>query len=132
MYEELIKTVNDKCREFNWENQGIFREPYGIPVHIKEPVIYMRYETGGIVGGSCWDDSDPQSYHNPEPTPHFHALVAVLTELKPNLTFLQFRAIEGMIQTNGKTEYEYYGNCTDWMVMYIPLSKIVLYLEDLA
>ena len=55
MTKEEIKEINDKCPY----NQGIFVEPSMIPVHIKEPVIYCRYKTGGYSGGNCWNDDEP-------------------------------------------------------------------------
>jgi len=54
----LIKLVNSKCPY----DQGIYSEPNYVPIHIKEPVVYMRYTTGGVSGGSCWDESDPRPY----------------------------------------------------------------------
>lgn len=44
--QEQIEAINKECPY----NQGVFREPYGIPVKIKEPVIYCRYEIGGYSG----------------------------------------------------------------------------------
>lgn len=118
--QEQIEAINKECPY----NQGVFREPYGIPVKIKEPVIYCRYETGGYSGGSCWDDSDPQPYSEEPPKDRMKVLELVLKVLKPQISFLEYRMIEGLIQDNSETEYEYYGNSTDWKIEYIKLSDL--------
>ena len=120
MTKEQIALINEKCPY----NQGIFKEPYGIPVKVKEPVIYMRWKTGGVSGGNYRDDSNPTRYRNEEAKPKFEALDIVLRELKPEISWLQFREIENLIHTNSETEYEYYGNSTDWSVEYIILSEL--------
>ena len=118
--QEQIEAINKECPY----NQGVFREPYGIPVKIKEPVIYCRYETGGYSGGSCWDDSDPQPYSEEPPKDRMKVLELVLKVLKPQISFLEYRMIEGLIHDNSETEYEYYGNSTDWKIEYIKLSDL--------
>ncbi len=125
MTEDIIKKINDKCPS----NQGIFREPYGIPTHIKDLVIYGRYQTGGVSGGSCWDSSNPQSYWEPEPEDRFKVLEIVLDELCPNIKYLEFRKIQCLIKSNDETEYEYYGNSTDWKCEYIILSDLESLIE---
>ena len=99
-----IKKINKEApNEWQTNEQGIFTEPFGIPVNIKEPVIYCRYEIGGYSGGSCWDDSNPQPYTKDEPKDKMKVLDLVLKELKPQITFLQFREIEKLIRTNEET-----------------------------
>ena len=127
MTNEQIKEINDRCPY----DQGIFTEPWMIPTHIKEPVIYCRYETGGCRGGSCWDDSDPYPYTAVVPTDRFKVLDLVLVILKPNISYLQHEKIESMIHDNEETEYEYYGNSTDWKVEYIILSELEKYLNTI-
>ena len=130
--EEQIKDINKLApNEWQENEQGIFKQPYGIPVHVKEPVIYCRYETGGYSGGSCWDDSDPRPYSKDTPKDKMKVLDLVLKEIKPDITFLQFREIEKLIKTNSETEYEYYGNCTDFEIEYIILSELYAYIEGL-
>ena len=130
--EEQIKDINKLApNEWQENEQGIFKQPYGIPVHVKEPVIYCRYETGGYSGGSCWDDSDPRPYSKDTPKDKMKVLDLVLKEIKPDITFLQFREIEKLIKTNSETEYEYYGNCTDFEIEYIILSELHAYIEGL-
>jgi len=115
-----IEAINEECPY----NQGVFKEPYGIPVNIKEPVIYCRYETGGYSGGSCWDDSDPQPYTEEPPKDRMKVLELVLKVLKPQISFLEYRMIEGLIHDNSETEHEYYGNSTEWKIEYIKLSDL--------
>ena len=117
---EQIEKINKECPY----EQGIFTEPYGIPNHIKEPVIYCKWESGGVSGGSCWDSSDPRDYTSDAPKDKMKVLDITLKELKPNLTFLEFRMIEGLIQNSQETEWEYYGNCTNWVIEYIKLSDL--------
>lgn len=94
--EDQIKRINKECPY----DQGIFTEPYGVPVHIKEPVIYCRYETGGYMGGSCWDDSDPQPYTEQPPKDRMKVLDLVLKELKPDISYLEFKMLSGLIHDN--------------------------------
>jgi hypothetical protein len=127
---EQIERINKEApNEWQTNEQGIFTQPFGIPVHIKEPVVYCRYESGGYSGGSCWDDSDPQPYERDAPKDKMKVLDLVLKELKPEITFLQFREIEKLIHTNEETEYEYYGNSTDFKIEYIILSELISALE---
>lgn len=123
---EQIKEINEKCPC----NQGVFYQPSMIPVDIKEHVIYSRYETGGVSGGSCWDSSNPQPYTEEIPKDRFKVLDIVLAILKPDITFLKFREIEELIHTNEEEERGFYGNSTDWKVEYIVLSELIAKLND--
>ena len=60
MNQELINKINCKCPY----DQGIFSEPYGIPTHIKELVVYTKYSRGGYSGGSCWGDEAEYHYES--------------------------------------------------------------------
>ena len=112
--------------------QGVFKEPYGIPHSIKEPVIYMRWKTGGMTGGSYSENSHLESYTCDGLEPKFKVLDLVLEELKPNLTFLQFREVEDLVHTQDWSDREdYYGNCTDYKIEYVILSELIKYLETL-
>lgn len=44
-----IELINEACPY----GQGVFREPFGIPNHIKELVVYTKWDSGGMRGGSC-------------------------------------------------------------------------------
>ncbi len=125
--QDKIDEINSKCPS----DQGIFREPTYIPVHIKELVVYTRYETGGYSGGSCWNDEDSHAepYECDEPKNKWDVLDILLKELCPNVSYLQYKEITKLIHTNEETEGEYYGNSTDWRVEYIVLPELLGLLE---
>ena len=127
---EQIESIN-KESPMDWQTneQGVFIEPSGIPNEVKELVIYMRWQTGGVSGGSCWDDSDPQPYTTGS-EPSFKVLDLVLKELYPNVSYLMFKGIEDLINNSETSDWEYYGNCMDFNIKYIVLSELVAYLQE--
>lgn len=122
---QIILEINAQLNEEGIYEQGIFLEPYGVPTHVKEHVVYTRYETGGYSGGSCWDDSDPKRYNEDEPKNKWRVLDILLSKLCQQITYLQYREITANIHTNEETQYEYYGNSTDYKVEYIKISTIL-------
>lgn len=124
-----IDKINKACSDNYNANQGVYFQPNGVPVRIKELVIYTRYETGGVSGGSCWDSSDPRPYTEEPPKNKFKVLDMVLKELMPNITYLQFKEIDSLIHSEEESEREYYGNHTDYKVEYIVLSELYKLLE---
>lgn len=118
--EDEIKEINNKCPH----EQGIFKEPYGIPTEIKEHVIYCRTEIGGVSGGSCWDSSNPQHYTCEPSKERMKILDIVLKKVWPDLSYLQYKEVESLINDSERTEWEYYGNNTEWRIEYIKLSDI--------
>jgi hypothetical protein len=119
MTADEIKIFNEKCPY----GQGIFSEPYGIPTRVKVPVIYSRYETGGMSGGNCWGD-EPRYYSEEPPKDRMKVLDLFLEEYFPNITYLQYKKIDALVQDNSGSDNEYYGNSTDWKVEYIILSEL--------
>jgi len=121
-----IEYINSNCPN---SEQGIYTQPFGIPVDVKEPVIYMRHETGGWRGGGYGEFDTAKPYENEEPKPKFKVLDLTLNRLVPKLTYLQYRQVEELIHTNNETEREYYGNSTDYEIQYIVLSELYKLLE---
>lgn len=124
--EQQIKKINESLKD-SW-NQGIYKEPYGVE-HEKDYVIYQRHKRGGVSGGSCWDSSDPQPYYNDEDRPNWDALDEVLKLVCPEITYLKYKGIEDLITSTDKSDWEYYGNHTDYDIWYLPLEKLYNYLE---
>lgn len=126
--QEQIQKINKECPY----DQGIFNEPFGIPNNVKGLVIYGRYESGGVSGGSCWDSSNPQPYYRESPPDRMKVLDLVLREINPNISVLDYRLISGLIQSSTDTDWEYYGNHTDYVVEYVLLEELYQTLEKLG
>jgi hypothetical protein len=122
-----LDEIRDINNSMSSDNQGIYIQPNGIPTHIKSHVIYQCICTGGISGGSCWDYSNPQYYERDEEFT-FEILDKVLEHLKPDITYLEFKQIEKLIDKNEYSEREYYGNRADYEVQFLELEKLYEFL----
>lgn len=116
-----IEQINEECPY----GQGIFMEPFGIPNNIKELVVYTKWKSGGR-GGSCFDDENTvnEHYDCDRPSDAFKVLDITLKVLRPNITFLEYREIEALKQSNAKTDYGYYGDYTEDTIEWIKLSDL--------
>jgi len=125
---ELTQEQIDKINHESPYDQGIFKEPFGIPNDIKEPVVYMRWITGGMSGGSCWGDKP--EHRGSEKEPKWKTLNLILQELKPNLTFLEFQEIDELVRSSEYENWGYYGNYTDYTIKFIVLSELITLLNS--
>ena len=128
---QIEKINKEAYQEWGESEQGIFNQPSGIPVDVKDNVIYMRWLKSGMRGGNYITPGEAEYFENIEP--EFEVLELVLLELKPDLSFLQFRKlkrdIEKLIHRNDdEGEREYYGNCKDFEIIYIKVSDLIKYL----
>ena len=120
--QEQITEINKECPY----GQGVFREPFGIPNHIKGLVIYTKWESGGKPG-SCWDDENTENeeYRNERPDDSFVVLDKVLKILKPNVSYLEFKEIERLKDSNYEMDYGYYGDYTEDAIEWIVLDDLI-------
>ena len=127
---EIIDKINKAC-PMDWQvnEQGIFKQPFGVPDNIDGYVIYMRYESGGVRGGSCWDSSNPTPYTNDD-VPNFEVLDIFLKEVCPQISYLKYKEIENSILDSTDSEWEYYGNRTDFEIKYIRLDRVLEIVEN--
>ena len=119
--EEQIKDINDQCPY----DQGIFKEPFGIPDNIKEHVIYTKWDSGGR-SGSCYDDENTinEDYEFDRPDDAFKILDITLAILRPNINNLLYEQIKLLIESNKETDYGYYGDYTTDTIEWIKLSDL--------
>lgn len=95
-----------------------------------EDGFYCRWVSGGLTGGSCWDDGSGPDPHRPvsadqESEDVEKYLEEILGELCPNLTFLQYKRLTRDLYERGEVgESEYYGNYTVYSFKWAPLQKI--------
>jgi len=119
---EQVEEINKECPY----GQGVFREPFGIPNDIKGLVVYTKWESGGR-GGSCWDDENTvnDEYSSDRPDDAFVVLDRVLKILKPDISYLDFKKIEALKNSNGETDYGCYGDYTEDTIEWIELEDLI-------
>ena len=86
--------------------------------------ICVEWTTGGMTGGSCWNDGAdcPVSAESPK---ELVALDEILEVLAPNLSFLQYRHIlRDCVTESSGTHNDYYGNYTDYVRKTLDLDAL--------
>lgn len=118
---EQIEKINEECPY----NQGVFLQPFGIPNGIQERVIYTRWDSEWR-DGSCWYDENTENpvHYQERPQNAYKVLDLVLKELKPEITYLQYKTIEGLFDSNKESDYGYYGDYTIETIEWIKLSDL--------
>lgn len=124
----MIKEVNNKVllelihKTYDCEGSIQLRKDH----RSKEDfVIYRKVITGGIAGGSCWSESNDDLYRYDESyVSDFEILREVVKYLKPDITLAEFEEIESLYDEECDTDYEYYGNCTDYLIQSISLKTV--------
>lgn len=86
--------------------------------------FYEKGDIGGVSGGSCWSSSNPEPYTRPEGYEEVKedfekVFDAILCEVCPSISFLQYKNIYNKcVETSSSTNYEYYGNSTNYHIIY--------------
>ena len=87
-------------------------------------VLYNSWCTGGMSGGNCWDDTIPTYRSSGEAKPRFKLLRDVIKAIDPNISFLKYEEILDAVQNDSYSEYEYYGNSSEYQIEYIFLDDL--------
>ena len=96
-------------------------------------VLTVEWTTGGETGGSCWDEGDEDRHYavESEKEPEFEDLDKILQSLCPQITFLQYKALnKDVVQEKDWTDREYYGNYYDKRSKSINLHVLGNYLKE--
>lgn len=93
--------------------------------------IYNKWCSGGVSGGSCWTDNPTYYPMSGESEPSFDSLDSILTKLCPNMTFVDYNSIKESCDTDTITEYEYYGNSTNYTIVSITLKDLYNKLKEM-
>lgn len=104
-------------------NQGVFVQPYGIPIHIKGPVIYSKNLVSGSHGGN-YNGGVAEPFTVPLPKNYLRVLDFVLEAVEPNINYIHAKHITEDFKDNTETKYEYYGNCSDYYILYLELEEL--------
>jgi hypothetical protein len=118
-YEEFVEsvhTINDKAKEYLGD----------ITTHNEVLCISVQWRTGGVGGGSCWDngDTDPHYPIFAERESDLALLDKILEYFCPDIIMLRYKELYRLVEYNYFSEYEYYGNYTDYGEKFLSLQKL--------
>ena len=98
---------------------------------VKDFFFYGKGDIGGVFpGGSCWESSDPQPYSRPEGTDEAYQefdkqFDAVCMSVCPDISFMKYKSLRNeVVEKLTETNYEYYGNSTEYLVVYCEIKKL--------
>ena len=137
---EAAKKVSlyKKSDKKNWNYHDTFTNvSKNKEVDLDNHYLYNEWCSGGISGGSCWDGQDGREANycatEGEKEPDFSEIDAILLELCPNLSFLQYKKITSkIIEQGSRTENEYYGNSSTYSYKFIQLRKLFNTLNEMG
>ena len=119
-YEQVWRHMPNQ--DYGYRSRGPTDDP-------KAPYIYVRVETGGVSGGSCWEDSDPEPYETDNTLPDdFPALDCLMQGIRPCLSKQEHKGLLSLVTEDSYTDYEYYGNCTYYRFKMASLPDLYGYL----
>ena len=137
---ELEKLSNSNFSKYTYIIKKHDRDQYrdssssGISQNMLYPnSIAIKYEIGGISGGSCWETSNPEPYFVSSRPNTFKELYYPIIKLLHELNVFNdgFLYIDTMFELSNKmkvaeqTVREYYGNCTNYDVEILLISDIL-------
>lgn len=127
-FNEFLKKLQENGINLRKPSEKGYRKSGYVSVMSKEDVsdnedivIYWEWCTGGITGGNCWSEGGHRSYVSDDE--ERSELDRVLEIFYPNITFLEYRNLD-LAHRGSYSEYEYYGNSTDYAFKYVKVKDL--------
>lgn len=93
--------------------------------------LYKETYTGGVSGGSCWDDGGHYTEVSSSPIEPLQELDIILEHFVPTLSFLEYRILNNkLLQTDSKSVGEYYGNSSNYAIQKIKVEQLYNYMKE--
>lgn len=101
-------------------------------VYTGKEALEVSWCSGGMTGGSCWDDGNDVRYYPVDASPEedFYELDEILEKVCPNITYLQFRNLERLITQDSRTEDDYYGNYSVYAIKRLKVDDLWNFLVE--
>lgn len=123
-----------KCNNDEWwdefEYRQLSKKNKEVP-HSYEDRFQVSWITGGQCGGSCWGN-DEMYERESDPERELDGLNSFLENNFANITFLQYKKFDKYIKTSTRTDYEYYGNSTEYTRKYILFEDVYNVLMEIG
>lgn len=122
----IAKDTNDY-----WESRNYYQKKEPEPSH--QDRFLSKWTSGGISGGSCWSTKDTEYYSvKGDPEKELDGLDLFLSKHFPNISFIQYKRISKLIKHDSYTQYEYYGNSTEYSCKYLLFEDLYNVLVELG
>jgi hypothetical protein len=106
------------------------RKPYWNKQEETTPCLYAYWTTGGMRGGSCWGGV-AQPYTSSDAPAELTELDSILEKFKPDMSFLQYRALTNALVKFGEdTDHDYYGNSTNYATKALSIRSLYDYMVE--
>jgi len=132
-----LGTLKKNPNRYSWRSHGDVDDVTGVAeskIESSKYVLKVSWSTGGISGGSCWDDGSQDNHHSyttDNPPEELELLDAILNHFRPNLSFLEYKMLNSKLVEHGSyTEGEYYGNETHYATKTVELEKLYNYMKE--
>ncbi len=131
-YEKFIEAVQ-KTDTYCLSAEHLIHRGVNIPEDLSAPINFALVEeliVGGYSGGNCWNDNKPTEFsysenYNAVRKTFNEGLDSILMYLCYNITHFQAMEISSkLVHEFTWTEYEYYGNSSNYMGYYLILSEL--------
>lgn len=135
---ELCQEAQDECKYSGFAGQywepGEKFDSYSYAKIQKKDVFWFTYVSGGSDGGNCWEGVSTR-FDKSRPNIEFaNVLIKVLETYKPDISLIQYKLLESAfkdrIEYSTDSEFEYYGNFTDYNIEYISFEAVYAILKD--
>lgn len=94
-------------------------------------VLQAEWYTGGMSGGNCWNDNEPQYQSSGERPEELVLLDEILEKFNPNINFLQYKNLcSSVVLHNTRSQGEYYGNTSDYASITVELEPLYTYMKS--
>lgn len=129
-YSDFRDLAQSKCGLIDSATWNIDKKMRYVQKQEEIECIYKEWRVGGMTGGSCWGTHADQSV-SADDEPDYNGLDALLEEVCPNLTFLQYRKISALEEVLEYTVSEYYGNYYEYKRAVISVRALYELLSEL-
>lgn len=100
----------------------------------KQPhMIMIKWMTGGINGGSCWDDGTSDTHYamDGEPEPEFYELDKIFEAYWVDIPFLKYKEFcRNNVKFETDSVNEYYGNSSNYGIKTVYLQDLYNFLLE--
>lgn len=129
------KREKDKNRWYSRDDDYVLKSKRSKKPISKDDFLYEKWCSGGISGGSCWDDGSQDNHYamSGEKEPEFSCLDTILENLCPNISFIKYKKLTNEIVKYGDyTVGEYYGNSTNYGFKTVNLGDLYDKLKEMS